>query len=155
MGRKALRRPVVVGVAIGEGQASGSGSGAPDGDQLGDGTTAVVADEIDRVEAEGVEEGHDHLGLERPWSPGPARGQALRAVGQQVDGQAAAHIGQAVELVLPQIGVQEDAVDEEGRRALAGLQVGDVAEGSGRGLRGRCWPDARACDRTAGRSRYS
>jgi AcrR family transcriptional regulator len=49
-------------------------------------------------------------------------------VGQEVDGQAPPDVGQTVELVAPEIGVQEDAVDEEGHRPLADVEVGHVAE---------------------------
>ena len=47
---------------------------------------------------------------------------------QQVEGQAPAHVGQPFELVAPEVGVEEYAVDEHGRWAVAGLEIGDLAE---------------------------
>ena len=47
---------------------------------------------------------------------------------QQVESQAPAHVGQPFELVAPEVGVEEHPVDEHGRWALAGLEIGDFAE---------------------------
>ena len=115
-----------MGVAVGEGQGPYP-LGHRDGDELGDGTTTVIADEIDRVEPEDIEELDDHLHLEGDGQLAGRRTGAV-AVGQEVDGQAPAYVGQTLELGPPQIGVQEDPVDEQGRRPLTDVEVGDVAD---------------------------
>jgi len=130
-----------VGVAVGEGQGPDP-LRHPDGDELGDGTPAVVAHQIDGVEVQSVEEGDDHLGLTIHGQAAVGRERGL-PVGQQVDGQAGAQIGQAGEQTPPEIGVEKDAVDEEGVRPVTRTQVGDVARSSRRSSwpwRNVCWP---------------
>ncbi len=117
-----------MGVAVREGQGPDP-VGCLGHHELGDGTAAVVAHQIDGIDPHGVEEGQDHLRLETDRQGAPFWTRTL-TVGQQVERQAAPDVGQPVDLAAPQVRIEEDPMDEEGGRAQVPprLEVGDVAE---------------------------
>jgi len=128
-GSTAGGREVVVDVAVGEGQAADA-PGMVGREQLRDGRAAVVRDQVDLVEPERGAEGLEHLRLGRKRDV-LVLGRARPAVGQQVHRDAAAHVGDALDDVAPEMAVQEDAVHEQGGGTAAPFAIGDVSEGRG------------------------
>src|SRR5262249_47848488 len=94
---------------------------------LHDRAPAVVADYVHLLQSHAMAERLEHLGLAGDGDVGVRR-RASGSVAEQVDRDAAARVGDAVDDVAPEIVVQEHAVDEERGRSTAALRVGDVSD---------------------------
>jgi hypothetical protein len=133
-------RVVLVDVAVGE-EEGADAVGIAGEEVLGDEAAAVVGDEVDGVDVEGVEELGEHVGLGVGGD-----GLALWGLGvaeaHDVGCDAAAVSLEAVEGAAPLEAVEWVAVDEEGCGAVAALDVGDTADGEvgelARGVEGGC-----------------
>ena len=100
------------------------------GENLADTAAAVVADQVDLVDGESIEQFAQHVRIGRDRDV--LAGHDLRvAVRQQIRRDAVANVAQLGELVTPQVLVHEHTMDEQRDRARARLVVGDLA---GRGL---------------------
>jgi hypothetical protein len=89
-----------------------------------DASAAVVADEIDPVDTEGVEKllEHDGIGGHRHVLFRRDLGAAVR---EQVDRDATPDIREMGELVPPEMAVQQDPVNEQRHRALSLFEIAD------------------------------
>jgi hypothetical protein len=94
------------------------------------GAAAVVGDEVDLIEAERVAEGLQHRGL-RAERDVLARLRRAVAVRDEVDRETAAHAGDAVDHMTPQIGVEKHAVHKQGGRSCPSFDIGDFADRGG------------------------
>src|SRR5262249_53086587 len=120
---------VGVDVAVGQGEAADASRVARRED-LDDRTSAVVADDVHLLQSQALAERLEHLGLATDGDVGVGW-RAGGAVAEQVDRDAAARVGDAVDDVAPEIVVQEDAVDEERGGSAAALRVSDVSDRGG------------------------
>jgi len=91
---------------------------------LRDTAAAVVADEIDLVDIERVEELREHRGVRRHRDI-LIRGNLGIAVCQEIHGDAPPHVGQSGELMSPDVPVQQHAMDEQRDRSLSRFDVAD------------------------------
>ena len=94
------------------------------GEDLRDPAAAVVAHEIHLIDLQGVDELRHHLGIrgDRHILLGLDLGLAVR---EQIERDAAPRVGERLQLVSPEMSAEEDAVDEQGHRAGAVLDVAD------------------------------
>jgi hypothetical protein len=123
-GLKALGRPIVVGVAVGEREAANA-LRVQCSEDLCDTAAAVVANEIYLIDVQSIEKFPKHLRI------GIYRYVLIRrdfcvAVRKQVDGYAAPDVGQIHKLMAPQIPVKEHSVHEQGDRSCALFCVGNT-----------------------------
>jgi len=97
------------------------------GENLGDAAAAVVGDHVDLIEPQAVAERRQHLGLggEGDVLVGGYPGGAMR---HQIDGNAAAPVGDPIDDMPPEIAVQHHAMDEQRRRPFAPFRVGNLTE---------------------------
>ena len=87
---------------------------------------AVVANEVHLFNLEGIEKLPEH-GRLRIRGDVLGRLDLTCPVSQEVNRDTTAHICESRQLVTPQIAVKQDAVNEEGHRALAMFDVADAS----------------------------
>ena len=114
-----------MGVAVGEGQRPHP-LGIERRENLSNASAAVVADQVDLIDLQGIEHLFQHL---RVGSYGDIliRHDLGVAMGQEIHRNAAADVGQPGQLVPPQMLIQHHAMDEEGCRTGASGGVTNAA----------------------------
>ncbi len=96
------------------------------GENLRDGAAAVVADQIDLVDAQRIDDLGDHARLRRERDI-LRRSDVGVAEPHQVDGDTAPPMPDLVDDMTPVIAVERHAVDEERHRPVALLDIGDTS----------------------------
>ena len=105
-----LRRPVVVDIAVGERQAVDA-PGMAGGENLGDRAAAVIGDDVDLVQAHRIAERNEHVGLRIEVQILVGAGSRL-AMSKDIDRDATPDIGQPLDHPVPEVAVEEYAVNE-------------------------------------------
>src|SRR6266849_3004653 len=119
-------RPIVVGIAIGERE-------TPDalrvacGKNLSDSAAAVVGDDIHLVEFHGLAERCEHarLGVERKVL---VRAGACSPMRENIDRYAAPGVGNPLDQPVPEMAVQQNAMNEDCHRSRSGFPIRDVSK---------------------------
>src|SRR5258708_9451261 len=126
-----LWRPVVVRIAIRQHKAPDA-FGVACGENLGDPAAAVVGDNVHGIELHGLAERCEHarLRVEREVLIGAGPRRAMR---KNIHRYAAPDIGNAIDHPVPEMTVQENAMNKTRHRSRSGLPVADVSE-LGRGI---------------------
>ena len=118
-------RPVIVRVAVGKNEAANA-FGIKRGENLRNAAAAVVADKVHLIDVQGVEKFLEHLCVCGDGNVLVRRDFGV-AMGKEIDGNATADVGQIGELVMPEVAIQQDAVNEERNRSRALFGVTDGA----------------------------